>query len=259
MTTTNPYAAPKAAVADAVSPQAGNFVPGGHAVPAGRGWDWIASAWNLFKRQPGMWVGMIIVLGVIFIGLALIPVIGSLALSLLFPVFGAGFAIGCRALDQGGELEFGHLFAGFRERFGTLVAVGALYLAVSLAIFFVFSLISGLGMMVMLGGNVDPEAMAGTMQNLLLATLVMMALMIPLAMAVWFAAPLVVFHQRGALEAMKESFFGCLKNILPFLLYGVILFLLSMVATIPLGLGWLVLGPVAVATIYTGYRDIYFT
>ena len=56
---------------------------------------------------------------------------------------------------------------------------------------------------------------------------------------------------------MKGSFSGCLKNMLPFLLYGVVLFVLSILASLPLLLGWLVLGPVFGASIYTSYRDIY--
>ena len=94
---------------------------------------------------------------------------------------------------------------------------------------------------------------------MLLAVLIMLALMLPVVMAIWFAPALVVFHERGAVEAMKESFAGCLKNIVPFLLYGVVLFVPAIVATIPLGLGWLVLGPVVAGSLYTAYRDIYFT
>jgi uncharacterized membrane protein len=56
---------------------------------------------------------------------------------------------------------------------------------------------------------------------------------------------------------MKSSFIACLKNMVPFLLYGVIAFLLAMLASIPFGLGWLVLGPVLAASLYTGYRDIF--
>jgi uncharacterized membrane protein len=93
--------------------------------------------------------------------------------------------------------------------------------------------------------------------TMVLAMLVMFALLLPLIMAVWFAAPLVLFHDHGAVDAMKGSFAGCLRNILPFLWYGVLFFLLSIVATIPLGLGWLVLGPVLAASVYTSYRDIY--
>jgi len=76
-------------------------------------------------------------------------------------------------------------------------------------------------------------------------------------MAVWFAPLLIVFQQQGAIEAMKQSFTGCLRNIVPFLIYGVIGFVLLFVAMLPLGLGLLVVGPVLTASIYTGYRDIY--
>ena len=261
MSTPNPYAAPRAAVADAVSPQQGNFVPGGHAVPAGNGWSWIAQGWNLFKRQPGMWIGIVVVFAVISIVAAMIPFIGSLALMVLFPVFTAGLMLGCRDLAEGGELAFGHLFAGFRERFGTLAAVGGIYLGVTIAIALVVGIVTGASMFAMMSGgaSTDPAAAAGAVAGVALAMLVMLALMLPLFMAVWFAAPLVVFHERSALEAMKESFSGCLRNLVPFLLYGVILMLLGVVASIPVGLGWLVLGPVMVASVYTAYRNIYFT
>ena len=57
---------------------------------------------------------------------------------------------------------------------------------------------------------------------ILLMVLVVMALSIPLAMAIWFAPALVVFHDLQPLDAMKQSFAGCLKNIVPFLVYGII-------------------------------------
>lgn len=260
MSTPNPYAAPRATVADAASPQQGNFVPGGRGVPAGNGWTWIADGWDLFKRQPGVWIGIVVVLLVISIVAAVIPFIGSLALMVLFPVLTGGIMLGCRALAEGGELEFGHLFAGFRDRFGTLAAVGGIYLGASMVIALIVGLVTGAGMFAMMSGQaVDPNAAAGALAGMLLAMLVMMALMIPVVMAVWFAAPLVVFHERGAVEAMKESFTGCLRNIVPFLLYGVIAMVLGIVAAIPIGLGWLVLGPVLAASVYTAYRNIYFT
>ena len=88
--------------------------------------------------------------------------------------------------------------------------------------------------------------------------LVMLALLLPLYMAMWFAPSLIVFHGQGPGEAMKYSFVACLKNIVPFFLYSVIFFLLSFVASLPAFLGWLVLAPVMAASLYTGYRDIFF-
>jgi uncharacterized membrane protein len=115
------------------------------------------------------------------------------------------------------------------------------------------------GLFAMFANSENPEAMAAMGMSVLLAVLIVFALLLPLGMATWFAPLLVMFHGMAPLEAMKSSFVACLKNLLPFLVYGVVLFFAAIVASIPLGLGWLVLGPVIAASVYTGYRDIYFT
>ena len=255
----NPYAAPKAAVADETQVVRGNFVPGGRGVAAGRGMSWIGESWELFKQAPGLWIGIVLVLFVIFVVAAFIPFIGMLATMLFFPVFMGGLMLGCRALEEGRELEFAHLFAGFRENMGTLVGIGGLYLAGTVVILLIVTVITGAGMFALVAGGAQPEAGdIGTMLATMgLAMLIYLALTVPLLMAVWLAAPLVMFHEHGAIEAMKASFVGCLRNVVPFLIYGVIMFVLAIVAAIPIGLGWLVLGPMTVASVYTAYRDIY--
>jgi uncharacterized membrane protein len=50
-----------------------------------------------------------------------------------------------------------------------------------------------------------------------------------------------------------------LKNILPFLVYGILYLIFAFVASIPLLLGWLVLGPVLIASVYFSYTDIYLS
>src|SRR5262245_49906938 len=111
-----------------------------HSVPAGNGWAWIAQAWDLFKKNPGMWIGISVVGTVIFIALHFVPVIGPIAAMVLTPVVVGGLMLGCRALDQGGELGFDHLFAGFQQRAGALATVGALYLAATIVIALVVGL-----------------------------------------------------------------------------------------------------------------------
>jgi uncharacterized membrane protein len=95
------------------------------------------------------------------------------------------------------------------------------------------------------------------MMLMLLALLVGMLLAMPLYMAIWFAPALVVFHDMAPVAAMRSSFRGCLHNLVPFLLYGVILFVLAIVASIPVGLGWLVLAPVIWGSLYASYRDVF--
>ncbi|HJY77071.1 MAG TPA: BPSS1780 family membrane protein [Burkholderiales bacterium] len=257
MSTPNPYAAPRAPVADALEAPR-NFLPSGRAVPAARGWTWIVEGWDLFKRQPVTWIAIIVIAPLIFIAMAFVPFLGSLAATVLTPVFVAGIFIGGREQDEGRGLLVSYLFAGFRERFGTLLSIGFINLGITIVVTVVMFLVAGASVLPLLGGSTDPDAIAGAALTLVLAVLVMLALLLPLFMALWFAPALAVFHQQGPAEAMKASFFACLKNVVPFLLYSVILLLLAFVASIPFGLGWLVLGPVIAASLYTSYRDIFF-
>jgi uncharacterized membrane protein len=236
------------------------LVAAGRTVPAENGWKWIVQGWNLFKRAPGVWIALMVVFIVISFVLAFIGALGSIASMALTPVFTAGMMIGCRALDEGGELKVEHLFAGFRTRFGALLSVGLLYLAAVVVIALIAGLVTGVKLFSLMGGGgIDPGTAASAVLSILLALLIMLALLVPVFMAIWFAPALVVLHGQGAIEALKASFAGCLKNIVPFLVQGVILLVASIVASIPFGLGWLVLGPVLVASIYTAYRDIYFS
>jgi uncharacterized membrane protein len=57
--------------------------------------------------------------------------------------------------------------------------------------------------------------------------------------------------------ALKASFGACLKNILPFLVWSLAILILSVLASIPLFLGWLLLGPVMMVSLYLAYRDIF--
>lgn len=256
---TNPYAAPKAQVADDTVAPGGNLVASGRTVPTGNGWTWLTSAWALFRAAAGTWIAMMVVLAVIFLLLAIFPLVGPLASMILGPVFTGGLMIASRNAEQGGNVEFSQLFAGFKHRFGTLAAVGAIYLVGMVAIIFISSIVTGVGMFSVLGGATTPEQLARLGVTLALALLILFGLMLPLIMAIWFAPPLVVFHDMGAGEAMKASFLGSLKNMMPFLLYGIVLLIAAVLATLPLMLGWLVLGPLMAASIYTAYRDIYFT
>jgi uncharacterized membrane protein len=99
----------------------------------------------------------------------------------------------------------------------------------------------------------DETAIVGTV----LVLSVVLLLLVPLAMAAWFAPALVMLRGVGAGEALQASFLGCLRNMWPFLVYGVLLLLLIIVALVPFGLGLLVLAPVMLGSIYAGYKDIY--
>lgn len=259
MSTVNPYKPPAAPVADvaARAADAGNYVEGGRAVGAGQAWAWITGGFDFFKGKPGTWILIVLVLGALFIALALVPFLGSLATVVLYPIFAGGIMLGCHAQRQSGAIEVGHVFAGFRNRAGDLLVVGVIALAAWIVVM--------IPVMLIIGGSVffgmmqgSPEAMASFGMNVLLAGLVALALSIPVYMALWFAPALVVLRETPPVDALKQSFRGCLKNIVPFLVYGVVLLVLGVIAIIPIGLGLLVLVPVLMGSVYVAYEDIYF-
>jgi uncharacterized membrane protein len=237
---------------------ADDFIAAGRALDAGRGWNWITSAFSLFMKQPGLWVLLFIIYFACSVVLGLIPLLGGIANMLLYPVFGAGFMTVCRTLDNGGNAEVAMLFTGFKEKTSDLMVLGLLVL-VGIVIMVVPAVLiaGGAGVVAALKGGTTAVMALG--MSVVLVLLVMLAVSIPLYMALWFAAPLVLFHGLKPGAALKASFFGCLKNLMPFLLYSIVALVLCVVAVIPFGLGYLVLVPVLIASVYTAYREIYFT
>jgi hypothetical protein len=234
------------------------FYATGRNMPAGNGWKWIVDGWTLFTRAPGMWIGITVIYLLISFAVACIPVLGTLASPVLNVIFTAGLLLGCRALDEGGELKVEHLFAGFQGRLGSLIAAGLLYLAAILVVTLATGLAVGFKLYnIVSAGPVEAEQILDVVLLGALAVLIWLALILPAVMAVWFAPALIVFRHLGAVQAMKASFVGCLRNFVPFLVYGLVLLIPAVLATLPFALGWLVLGPLVIASIYTSYKDIY--
>jgi uncharacterized membrane protein len=225
-------------------------------VEGGQGVEWIKQGWQLFVKNPGAWVAIAVILIVIFVVLSMIPLLGQLAANLLAPVFAAGMLLGAQSLERGGELRIEHLFAGFKQNTSGLIVVGVLYMVGMLVIALVAMGI--VGGSALTGGIVGGGRGVGTAAGgLMIGLLVMLALAVPLVMAIWFAPALVVFRNAAPIEALKQSFDACLKNLIPFLVYGVIALVASFVAALPFGLGFLVLIPVLAGSLYASYVDIF--
>lgn len=252
----NPFEPPRADIEPLAEPAAGNLLDEPRTVPAGNGMQWISDGWVLFKGNIGLWVLMFVTMAAIFIAASMIPFLGFLA-SALFPILMGGWMLACQRQHCEGEFRFEDLFAGFREHFKPLVIAGLVYLAANL----VMMLIAGVLMAVMIGSMAFMDggdmAMATLSMGFILAMLVVMALMIPVLMLVWFAPALITLQGVAPVDALKMSFFGCLRNIVPFLVYGLVGMGLFIVGAIPLFLGWLLVYPLFLCSIYTAYRDIF--
>ena len=219
----------------------------------GDGLAWIVSGFKLFKQDIGAWIITMIVGFLVALVFNLIPIVGSIVSMLLTYIWVGGLMLGCQAAYEGKAFELKYLFAGFSHQAARLIGLSVVVSVVSLVIGFT---IMGSLYIDLLSNTGNPPEISATH---LLLLLISMALMIPVMMAVWFAPALIVLQNMPLFEAMKASFMGCYKNVMPFLIYGVISLVLYILGSIPLLLGLLVVVPVMFASMYIAYRDVYLT
>lgn len=223
----------------------------------------------MFRKSPAMWIALTVMLVLLWVASLLIPVLGPLLFNLLSPLLFAGLMIGCRALENGEPLNVTHLLAGFKQQAAPLVTVGGVYLVGTVIVVGIVMVIAGGSMppAVLPKPGTDIETLRAAARSMALAFAVGAAVYLPLLMLIWFAPLLVVFNGLAPVIAMKLSFTACVRNMLPFVVYGAAIVLLWLVLSLPAVLGaiggLLVIAllvasiPVLICSIYTSYKDIF--
>lgn len=220
----------------------------------------------MFTAASGLWIGMTLAFVLIQIALFFVPIVGNLAQVLLGPVFVGGLLLGCHALAQGRPLTFAHLFAGFGEgRAGPLVILGLLTLLFSfvVGVLFAIAMLGGAGMTGaagMLTG--DPSAalsgaLVGMGVGALVAVPILLLVYVLFMMVWWFAPALVTLNRAQALVSLQASFGASWQNLGALIVFLLIFMVLGFLASIPFGLGWIVLLPVAFGAMYASWREVF--
>lgn len=277
----NPYQAPQAPVTDFQSPGSPEeLLESPRSVRGGRGIDWYQESWQLFQRHPFLWLGVLLLFVLVALGLGQIPY-GVLLQYITFPfLMAVVFTLGDR-LRRGGDGR--SLFDQIYQQVGTaavpLVILGLLYLGILVLITLVAAMptLGPEGVKMLLGlappTEITPANAADVGVKVMLSALILMALMVPVLMAFWFAAGLVVLHRMSPIQALRLSFLGCLRNVLPFLVSGlvalaavvamgflfyIITLVLGMLGMVAFFAAWCVFATIIVISSYVAYRDLYF-
>lgn len=205
---------------------------GPRVVAAGRGASWWAAGFSLFTASFWTWIGIMVIYIIITVLISAVPYVGSVGHWLLSPVFMGGLMLGCRALDRGEPLRVAHLFEGFQgTHFVPLMIIGAVNIAITLGIaaLAVVGVAGSLKLadLATIGGAGDPfDALTRSLGDAggasLLMSLLVLVFIAVFAMLNWFAPALVALQGTTAVDAMKRSFVACLRNWVPFLVYGLI-------------------------------------
>ena len=233
--------------------------------PAGHGIEWLKQTFNLLKQNPLPFLLMGLILGV----MAIIPVLGSLALLILAPTFYAGIAYAAREQDQGRPADFKQLFQGFNEpgRLGPLIALCLPQVAAAIVLT-VLSVVL-LGGAIMSGAALSDGSGAAALAAFGVGGLILVVIAFAVGLAVFmlqvFAVPKVMFEGGDAFAAMKQSFAAAMANIGAILVFVVVL---SVGVLVPAALlSWLpFIGMLIVLSafyaffgvaLYVIYRDVY--
>jgi hypothetical protein len=227
-------------------------------IPARAGLEWVTGAFKLFFKSPLMLAAATaIFLGALLI-LQFIPYAGAGLTEIITPMIVAGFMRAFRAIDEGTDPELPQFAAGFQSRALPLAMVGAIYLAILIAIVWLMKLI-GVDYGAMLQSiqeGAQPEQLASELQGKGLLLLLGLALVIPAVAATWFAPALILFGNAKPLQAMILSLKACVKNWLALLVNGFVLIPVFLLGLIPI-IGMLIVVPVMLGAAYLGYQSMF--
>jgi len=231
--------------------------------PAAQGLAWVRQGWELFKLAPIPWSGMTALIFLVLMGLGALPYVGGILVHVLSPFIVTAYLAASRAGQQGEQVNFLYLGAGFRQGRDSLLVIGVAYMLATLLVFRGVAFFTGGDLSLLLSQVENPHALtpeeARALLDGILPTLGLGALlMTPLLMATWFSPGLAHFEGFRPVKAMWWSLWACAVNWRPLLVYSSVLGLLGMVAVIiPFGLGLLVFIPWALTSTYAAYQDIF--
>lgn len=226
-----------------LSPDKDSFIPKGRSVPFINGAKWIDQGFKMATSQPKTWLIVIAIFAVLdFIATLLIqnsPSLSSpISISMLIieMLLFAGVLCVAESQRQTGHADLNLIGNGFVSRTGAIG--GVIVIQLLIIIVAVITALAMLGMSAvghiekliyaMQSENYDLASQVMTaigLGNILLSFLVMFVIVIISQMLCCFAIPLIVLKRQPFWRSLSQSFNGCLKNILPGLVYFLCLFI----------------------------------
>jgi uncharacterized membrane protein len=232
---------------------------------AARGWIWIKHGYQLIMRNPLMSITFALLCALALFTVLKMPVLGPLLAVMLIPIILAGYMRVCRALEEEEEVELAHLLKGFKKHTARLAALGGFLMLGMLVSSMVMVFVGGEPLRSLLE-NVntanDPQLLVDAMMTagsgVAFSLMVGFAMICIVMLAFQYAPMLVFFDNLPPLDALRASLTGSLRNLVPYVVYNLILQVVALVlGLLPYNVGLIVLLPLGLTSLYVSYRNIF--
>jgi len=228
--------------AEAIEDDDEDHIPDINIVPIGNGLAWITAGFQLMKVHPFAWIIASTVAILINGAVGAIPEAGPFLSLAIWPVLFGGLMVGAHRQSEGESFSGFSFLNGLSAQPVQLMLVGAAYL-----LFYGLIIGAMIGFFILIGDELGVTTIF----------IIVTSASFPPLMILFFAPTLVAVNNLSAFQACKLSLMGGLRNALPFILFNVGLIFILILGAIALGVGILVSLPIAVASMYAAYRDIF--
>lgn len=203
------------------------------------GLDWVYRSVMLFRQSPPKWLLhalMYVMLFVLLPSIPGMPMLISLIVILFWPTLLALFIGVYREADLGRDTEPKDLVEEIKPNFVKLITLGGIFLA--------YGILTGVLVkdeMAQLNALVAKKAEAEALMELALPLMAKMLLLLtPMIMASWFSPMLIAYQGYSVAEAIKHSFWQCIRNVVAitvsWTLLSVVLFAFLLIASLVVGI-----------------------
>ena len=185
------------------------------------GRDWLLHGYNIFKKQPLVWIMTLLAYWTAMFLFGLIPIVGLIVSLIISPGIAFGFICLAKAVDQNHVVAPRIIISGFigSKKFD-LILLGLYYCGSLFLIFILITLLNDKSVIDLVNNpdlQIKSEAQSENVFNIKIMTVLI--LYIPIQMIFWFAPQLVVWGNLNSIKAMFYSFFAVLLNWKSFLTY----------------------------------------
>jgi len=239
-------------------------------VPMQHGWYWLIEGFMLWARNPAFlsFLAFSCIFGILVA--LVVPYVGELLGSILYPGLMLGVFNGCRAIDRKRTLSPGLLFSGFRRHaFDLLLAGFCNFIVLTLMLLATWPIDGGMMWRVVMHG----ETPIMESSAFLYSTLVTAVLFVVWGVVYLFVPQLIGWWRLSVPKALVFSLKGCLVNWLPFFTYafcfGFFVIILSALVinffeltfeglgVVVCAVFLLITSPALIASFYVAARDIF--